>query len=95
MLRNSPSSSMHTEDGGYQQYPMTGQATNGGYNYYLDRQYYDLEKGYTVLNTIFNTKITLPLGFTYHLISLRDISSSTTATSCRLLFRTLQQQTGE
>jgi len=66
MLRNSPYASMHTEDGGYQQYPMTGQATNGGYNYYLDRQYYDLEKGYTVLNTIFNTKITLPLGFTYH-----------------------------
>lgn len=66
MLRNSPYASMYTEDGGYQQYPMTGQATNGGYNYYLDRQYYDLEKGYTVLNTIFNTKITLPLGFTYH-----------------------------
>ncbi len=66
MLRNSPYASMHTEDGGYQQYPMTGQATNGGYNYYLDRQYYDLEKGYTVLNTIFNTKITLPLGFKYH-----------------------------
>ena len=66
MLRNSPYASMHTEDGGYQQYPMTDQATNGGYNYYLDRQYYDLEKGYTVLNTIFNTKITLPLGFTYH-----------------------------
>lgn len=66
MLRNSPYASMHTEDGGYQQYPMTGQATNGGYNYYFDRQYYDLEKGYTVLNTIFNTKITLPLGFTYH-----------------------------
>ena len=66
MLRNSPYASMHTDDGGYQQYPMTGQATNGGYNYYFDRQYYDLEKGYTVLNTIFNTKITLPLGFTYH-----------------------------
>ena len=30
--------------------------TNGGYNYYFDRQYYDLEKGYTVLNTIFNAK---------------------------------------
>lgn len=66
MLRNSPYASMHKEDGSYQQYPMTGQSTNGGYNYYFDRQYYELEKGYTVLNTIFNTKITLPLGFTYN-----------------------------
>lgn len=66
MLRNSPYASMHKEDGSYQQYPMTGQSANGGYNYYFDRQYYELEKGYTVLNTIFNTKITLPLGFTYN-----------------------------
>ena len=65
MLRNSPYASMYDEKGGYQQYPMSGLPTNGGYNYYYDRQYYDLEKGYTVLNTIFNAKITLPLGFTY------------------------------
>lgn len=65
MLRNSPYASMYTADGGYQQYPMTGQPTNGGYNYYFDRQYYDLEKGYTVLNTIFNAKVTMPLGFSY------------------------------
>ena len=65
MLRNSPFASMYTDDGGYQQYPMSGLPTNGGYNYYFDRQYYDLEKGYTVLNTIFNAKLTLPLGFTY------------------------------
>ena len=44
---------------------MSGLPTNGGYNYYFDRQYYDLEKGYTVLNTIFNAKITLPAGFSY------------------------------
>ena len=65
MLRNSPYASMYDENGGYEQYPMSGAATNGGYNYYFDRQYYDLEKGYTVLNTIFNAKVTLPLGFTY------------------------------
>ena len=65
MLRNSPYASMHTADGGYQQYPMGGQTTKGGYNYYFDRQYYALEKGYTVLNTIFNAKVTLPLGFSY------------------------------
>ncbi len=65
MLRNSPYASMYTENGGYQQYPMGGQTSKGGYNYYFDRQYYDLEKGYTVLNTIVNAKITLPLGFSY------------------------------
>ena len=65
MIRNSPYASMYTADGGYQQFPMTGNPSNGGYNYYFDRQYYELEKGYTVLNTIFNTKITLPLGLTY------------------------------
>ena len=65
MLRNSPYASMYDEDGNYEQYPMSGLPSNGGYNYYFDRQYYDLEKGYTVLNTIFNAKITLPAGFTY------------------------------
>lgn len=65
MLRNSPFASMYTENGGYQQYPMTGNSTNGGYNYYFDRNYYDLEKGYTVLNTIFNAKVKLPFGVTY------------------------------
>ena len=65
MLRNSPYASMYTKDGGYEQYPMSGKPTNGGYNYYFDRQYYELEKGYTVLNTIFNSKISLPLGFSY------------------------------
>lgn len=65
MLRNSPYASMTDENGKYVQYPMNGNATNGGYNYWFDRQYYDLEKGYTVLNTIFNAKLTLPFGITY------------------------------
>lgn len=65
MLRNSPYASMYDENGNYEQYPMSGLPTNGGYNYYFDRQYYDLEKGYTVLNTIFNAKLTLPAGFSY------------------------------
>ena len=65
MLRNSPYASMYDADGNYEQYPMTGKPTNGGYNYYHYRQYYDLDKGYTNLNTIFNAKVTLPYGFTY------------------------------
>lgn len=44
MLRNSPYASMYDEDGNYEQYPMSGKPSNGGYNYYFDRQYYDLEK---------------------------------------------------
>ena len=65
MLRNSPYASLYTKDGGYEQYPMTSLPTNGGYNYYFDRQYYELEKGYTTLNTIFNAKVTLPYNITY------------------------------
>ena len=65
MLLNSPYASLYTADGKYEQYPMTGSSSNGGYSYYHYRDYYDLEKGYTVLNTIFNAKITLPFGFTY------------------------------
>lgn len=65
MLRNSLYAQMYTEDGSYEQYPMTSTPTGGGYNYYFDRQYYDLEKGYTTLNTIFTAKVLLPYGFTY------------------------------
>lgn len=65
MLRNSPYASMYTEDGKYQQYPMTGKTTNGGYNYFFERDYYKLDKGYTNLNSIFNAKVLLPAGVTY------------------------------
>lgn len=65
MLRNSPYASLYNADGKYEQYPMTSLPTNGGYNYYFDRQYYELEKGYTTLNTIFNAKVTLPYHITY------------------------------
>ena len=65
MLRNAPYAPIKDSDGNYVQYPMNGTPTNGGYNYGFDRQYYELDKGYTVLNTIFNAKVTLPLGFTY------------------------------
>ena len=65
MLRNSPYASMYTADGKYEQFPQAGTSTNGGYNYYFERQYLDLDKGYTTINSIFNAKVTLPLGFTY------------------------------
>ncbi|HEY4789415.1 MAG TPA: SusC/RagA family TonB-linked outer membrane protein [Bacteroidales bacterium] len=41
-------------------------ATQGyHYNYDFNRQYMDLEKGYTVLNSILNAKIKLPFNVTY------------------------------
>lgn len=63
MLRNSPYANFTDENGNYVRQPMG--ATIGGYNYYYDRQFIDYESGYTVLNTIFNAKVTLPFGITY------------------------------
>ena len=64
-LRESPYASRFDADGNEVQYPRTGNPTNGGYNYHFQQKYLDLDKGYTVLNTIFNAKVTLPFGFTY------------------------------
>ena len=64
-LRESPFSQRYDENGQEMHYPRSGNPTNGGYNYHYLDQYDDLEKGYTVLNTIFNAKLTLPYGFTY------------------------------
>ncbi len=64
MLRNSPYSNYLNEDGSLAQYPM-GNIVKRGYNYDFERQYLDLDKGYTVFNTIFNAKLTLPWGIKY------------------------------
>ena len=64
-LRMSPYASRYDENGNEEHYPTSGNPTNGGYNYHFEKQYIDLEKGQTILNTIFNAKVTLPFGFTY------------------------------
>jgi TonB-linked SusC/RagA family outer membrane protein len=64
-LRESPYELRYDENGNELQYPRNGNPTNGGYNYHFNQQYIDLEKGYTVLNTIFNATVKLPYGFTY------------------------------
>ncbi len=64
MLRLSPFASLYDEDGNYKQYPMDSDL-HYGYNYFFDNNYYDLEKGYTVFNTIFNAKVKLPFNITY------------------------------
>lgn len=63
-VRNSPFSIHNNADGTLAQYPMN-ENNFGGYNYDFERQYMDLEKGYQVLNTIVNAKVTLPFGITY------------------------------
>lgn len=63
-LRNSPYSNYRNEDGSLAQYPM-GADVKRGHNYDFDRQYLELEKGYTVLNTIFTAKVKLPFNITY------------------------------
>lgn len=64
-LRESPFELRYDDNGNELQYPRNGNPTNGGYNYHFDQQYINLEKGYTVLNTIFNATVKLPEGFTY------------------------------
>lgn len=63
-LRNSPYSNYRNEDGSLVQYPM-GTDVKRGHNYDFDRQYLELEKGYTVLNSIFTAKVKLPYNITY------------------------------
>lgn len=63
-LRNSPFSLAFDETGAPIQYPM-GADTKYGHNYFFERNYYDLEKGYTTLNSIITANVYLPLGFTY------------------------------
>ena len=55
-------------------------------NWYFEKQYIQLEKGYTTLNTIFNAKVKLPFNITYQLI-LHPVSNFSydrlIFTSCR------------
>ncbi|WP_295732235.1 SusC/RagA family TonB-linked outer membrane protein [uncultured Muribaculum sp.] len=64
MEKNNPFAPKYNEDGSLRQYPMSMKQKRG-HNYEWDRQWQDLEKGYQVLNSIFNAKVTLPFGFTY------------------------------
>lgn len=65
-LNNSPYASYLDADGNLEVHPMgTKNSYNMGYNYDFNRQYEELEKGYTVLNSIFNAKLKLPFNITY------------------------------
>ncbi len=64
-LRNSPYADYADENGNPIQYPNDETYSQRGYNYDFQKQYLELEKGYTVLNTILNAKMNLPFGITY------------------------------
>jgi len=63
-MRNSPYGDYKDADGNLVQYPMSGYSQQG-YNYEFQKQYLELEKGYTVFNTIFNAKVKLPFNIVY------------------------------
>ena len=64
-IRNSPFSHYRNEDGSLAQYPMGDGSIKRGVNHDFDKQYLELEKGFTVLNTIWNAKVKLPFNITY------------------------------
>jgi TonB-linked SusC/RagA family outer membrane protein len=63
-VRLSPYASHHDETGALVNRSM-GQTYTYSYNYDFNRQYMELEKGYTVLNSILTAKIHLPFNVTY------------------------------
>ncbi|MCV9387377.1 SusC/RagA family TonB-linked outer membrane protein [Reichenbachiella ulvae] len=70
-IRNSPYSHYYdlNDDGTLSeelaQFPMGDDVILRGHNYDFDRQFLELEKGYTVLNTMVNAKVKLPFDITY------------------------------
>ncbi|MDR0546517.1 MAG: carboxypeptidase-like regulatory domain-containing protein, partial [Dysgonamonadaceae bacterium] len=63
--RNSPYADYVDNLGNPVQYPLSAEFSQRGYNYDFQKKYLELEKGYTVLNSILNAKITLPYNITY------------------------------
>ncbi len=63
-LRNSPYAD-HDINGEPIQFPLSSEYSQRGYNYDFQKKYLELEKGFTVLNTILNAKIKLPFNITY------------------------------
>lgn len=65
LYRNSPYGNYTDKNGKLVQDPLNYEYGQRGYNYDFLRQYLELEKGYTVLNTILNAKVILPFNITY------------------------------
>jgi TonB-linked SusC/RagA family outer membrane protein len=64
-VRNSPYATYSDSTGNPVAHPMGDGAPHRGYNFDFDRRYMELEKGYTVLNTVLTAKVKLPFDITY------------------------------
>lgn len=62
---NSPFATPYNDAGELVAHPQGENAYWKGYNFDYDRQYLDLDKGFTILNSILTAKMTLPFGVTY------------------------------
>jgi TonB-linked SusC/RagA family outer membrane protein len=65
LLRNSPYADYADASGNPVQYPLSSEYSQRGYNYDFQKKYLELDKGYTVLNTILTAKVKLPFNITY------------------------------
>lgn len=64
---NTPFSLPYDEDGNLAYRPMGVNSLNEGWNYRYERQFRDLERGYTIFNSILSAKVKLPFNITYKL----------------------------
>ena len=65
-LRLSPYGALYNDDGSYTQFAHgSGNRIGGTGNFFFNLPYRELDRGYMVLNTIFNAKVKLPFNITY------------------------------
>ncbi len=64
-LRNSPYADYADANGNPQQFPLSGEFSQRGYNFDFLRQYFELEKGFTTLNSILQARVKLPFNINY------------------------------
>ena len=65
MFRSSPYADFEDANGNPVQFPNSEQWSQRGYNWYYDKQYLELERGYTVINSILTARVKLPFNITY------------------------------
>ncbi|MCX2476980.1 SusC/RagA family TonB-linked outer membrane protein [Pedobacter sp. MC2016-05] len=66
IINNAPYASYQDANGNLLVHPMGDNMVNNyGYNYDFDRDFRDLDKGYTVFNTILTAKVKLPFNINY------------------------------
>lgn len=66
IINNSPFASYRDANGNLEPHPQgEGFTASKGYNFDFNKQYMKLERGYTVLNSIFSAKVKLPFNISY------------------------------